>query len=310
MVDMNGKFGGDCGIYFWTACSTADYRSRGHRVSDSFKSVNTPHPLRDQRWHPSTLVRLSFVAHAAAAGLILVRPTLWPWAASGLLANHALLTASGLLPRSSLLGPNWTQLPANASAGGRIAITFDDGPDPEVTPRVLDVLDQRKIVATFFCIGDRVAAHPALTRDIVRRGHAIENHSRRHPNSFSVLGPRAMAAEIAWTQDIIGSIVGQRPLFFRAPAGLRNPFLDPVLARLALRLASWTRRGFDTVTNRPATVLARLLRDLGSGDILLLHDGHAARTIDGNPVLLEVLPGLLDAIRSKGLTPITLRSAL
>ena len=279
-------------------------------MSDSLESVKTPHPALDRRWHPSTLVRLSFVAHAAAAGLIAVRPPLWPWATCGLLANHALLTASGLWPRSSLLGPNWTQLPAQASAGGRIALTFDDGPDPQVTPRVLEILDQHQAVATFFCIGDRVAAHPALTRDIARRGHAIENHSRRHPNYFSVLGPRAMATEIASTQDIIGSVVGERPLFFRAPAGLRNPFLDPVLAHLALRLASWTRRGFDTVNNHPATVLARLLRGLGSGDILLLHDGHAARTIDGNPVLLEVLPALLATIRSNELTPITLRSAL
>jgi peptidoglycan/xylan/chitin deacetylase (PgdA/CDA1 family) len=264
--------------------------------------------VTDRRWHPSTLVRLSFVAHAAAAGMIAVRPPLWPWATCGLLANHALLTASGLWPRSSLLGPNWTALPAQAAAGRSIALTFDDGPDPQVTPRVLDILDQHQVAATFFCIGDRVAAYPALTRDIARRGHAIENHSRRHSNYFSLLGPRAMAAEIASAQDIIGSVVGEPPLFFRAPAGLRNPFLDPVLAHLALRLVSWTRRGFDTVCNRPATVLARLLRGLGPGNILLLHDGHAARTIDGNPVLLEVLPVLLATIRSRNLTSITLRS--
>ncbi len=264
--------------------------------------------MSDRRWHPSTLVRLSVAAHAVAAGLIAVRPPLWPWAAGALLANHAVLTASGLWPRSALLGPNWTALPMPAAAGGRIALTFDDGPDPQVTPRVLDLLDQHQVAATFFCIGERVAAHPALARDIVRRGHAIENHSRRHSHSFSLLGPGAMAAEIASAQDIIGSVVGVPPLFFRAPAGLRNPFLDPVLARLALQLVSWTRRGFDTVSNRPAAVLARLLQGLGAGDILLLHDGHAARTINGNPVLLEVLPALLAEISARGLTPITLRS--
>jgi len=264
--------------------------------------------VSERRWHPSTLVRLSFVTHAAAAGLIAVRPPLWPWATGALLANHALLTASGLWPRSSLLGPNWTALPAQATAGRNIALTFDDGPDPQVTPRVLDILDQYQVAATFFCIGDRVAAHPALTRDIARRGHAIENHSRRHSYYFSMLGPRAMAREIASAQDIIGSVVGAPPLFFRAPAGLRNPFLDAVLVHLGLRLVSWTRRGFDTVCNRPATVLARLLRGLGPGNILLLHDGHAARTIDGDPVLLEVLPELLATIRSRDLIPITLRS--
>lgn len=280
-------------------------------MSDSLESVKTPrHPALDGRWHPSYLVRASFAVHAAAVGLIAVRPSLWRFSACGMLANHALLMASGLWPRSSLLGPNWTRLPPQAAAAGSIAITIDDGPDPEVTPRVLDILDQHATFATFFCIGDRVMAHPALTRDIARRGHAIENHSLRHPNHFSLLGPRAMAAEIGAAQDVIGSVVGTAPLFFRAPAGLRNPFLDPVLARLGLRLASWTRRGFDTVTNRPATVLGRLVRGLGSGDILLLHDGHAARAADGAPVVLAVLPALLDALKSTRLTAITLRSAL
>jgi peptidoglycan/xylan/chitin deacetylase (PgdA/CDA1 family) len=285
--------------------------ARGLAVSDNLESVKTAtEAAPDRRWHPTALIRVSIAVHAAAVGLIAARPALWPWAVGGLLADHALLAASGLCPRSSLLGPNWTRLPPQSAAAGRIAITIDDGPDPEVTPRVLDILDQHQAVATFFCIGDRIVAHPGLARDITRRGHTIENHSKRHANYFALLGPRALAAEIASAQDIIGSAVGEPPRFFRAPAGFRNPFLDPVLARLSLRLASWTRRGFDTVNNRPATVLARLVRGLASGDILLLHDGHAARTVGGNPVVLEVLPALLAAIKAKQLHPITLRLAL
>jgi peptidoglycan/xylan/chitin deacetylase (PgdA/CDA1 family) len=95
-----------------------------------------------------------------------------------------------------------------------------------------------------------------------------------------------------------------------APAGLRSPFLDPVLSRLGLRLASWTRRGFDTVTARAETVLDKLTRGLGAGDILLLHDGHAALTCNGVPVILEVLPRLLDSLAAAKLTPVTLRGAL
>ena len=110
-------------------------------------------------------------------------------------------------------------------------------------------------------------------------------------------------------QQLIESTIGDRPEFFRAPAGLRNPFLDPILARLGLELASWTRRGFDTVARRPATVLQRLVRRLGGGDILLLHDGHAARTLRGVPVILEVLPALIDSIVAARLVPVTLRSA-
>jgi peptidoglycan/xylan/chitin deacetylase (PgdA/CDA1 family) len=262
------------------------------------------------RWRPSAFIRGSFAAHAAAVALVAARPSLWPWVISGLVTDHALLTASGLWPRSRLLGPNWARLPPPATALRQVAITIDDGPDPEVTPRLLDVLDRHGVRATFFCIGERVAAHPVLARDIVRRGHALENHSHRHLHRFSLLGPRAMAAEVSRAQNEIASVVAEAPRFFRAPAGLRNPFLDPILARLGLKLASWTRRGFDTVTDRPDAVYARLVRGLGAGDILLLHDGHAARTPEGVPVAVEVLPRLLDAVATEGLAPVTLRAAL
>jgi len=91
------------------------------------------------------------------------------------------------------------------------------------------------------------------------------------------MGPRGIEQEIVDAQHSIARITGQSPRFFRAPAGLRNPFLDPVLCRLQLRLASWTRRGFDTVNVDSDRVYRRLTRSLGPGDILLLHDGHAAR---------------------------------
>jgi peptidoglycan-N-acetylglucosamine deacetylase len=267
-------------------------------------------------WRPSPLIRGSVVLHVGAAGLALVRPHLWPWALSAVIANHLLLTAAGLWPRSRLLGPNWTRLPPTAASAGRaplapaIAITIDDGPDPEVTPRVLDLLDEHHATATFFCIGERVGRYPALARAIVERRHEIGNHTHRHSMRFSLLGPGALAAEIARAQQVIAASTGQVPRFFRAPAGLRNPFLEPVLAHANLLLASWTRRGFDTMNGSAAIVLGRLTRHLQAGDILLLHDGHSARTSSGTPVILEVLPRLLSALTAAGLRPITLRAAL
>jgi peptidoglycan/xylan/chitin deacetylase (PgdA/CDA1 family) len=272
--------------------------------------VPTESATRPPRWHPSLLVGASFAVHAAALGALLARPSVWPWALSGLLADHALLTACGLWPRSDLLGPNLTRLPRAAALRGELAITIDDGPDPQVTPRVLEVLEERGVRATFFCIGERVRQCPELARETAARGHDLENHSDRHLHRFSLLGPRGMMAEIERAQEIIGRAAGRRPEFFRAPAGLRNPFLDPVLSRLGLRLASWTRRGFDTVDSSAKAVLARLAVALGAGDILLLHDGHSARTASGVPVILEVLPRLLDAVSAAKLTPITLRAAL
>jgi len=271
-----------------------------------------------RRWMPSPLLYASGVIHVGAAAALLARPRGWPWAVGALVANHIALAAAGLSPRSQLLGPNWTRLPVTAgvaagvaaSVAAGVAITIDDGPEPAVTPQVLAQLAEYRASATFFCVGERVLRYPDLAQEIVRRGHAIENHSQRHRHNFSLLGPKGMSAEISSAQENIFRVTGSRPKFFRAPAGLRNPFLDPILVRLKLRLASWTRRGFDTVSGDPDAVFRRLANPLQTGDILLLHDGHAARSRSGRPVILEVLPRLLEALRSKGLTPVTLRSAL
>jgi peptidoglycan/xylan/chitin deacetylase (PgdA/CDA1 family) len=261
------------------------------------------------RWTPAPLLKGSVVLHMGAAAVTVASPSWWPWTLGSVLANHALLTALGLWPRSTLLGPNLTRLPKSAADRGEVALSIDDGPEIAVTPRVLEILDRYQAKATFFCIGRRIEEHAELAREVVRRGHQIENHTYRHVNYFSLLGPRALGKEIGRAQDAIGAIAGRRPVFFRAPAGLRSPLLDPVLTRLGLRLASWTRRGFDAVNRDADSVFARLTKGLAAGDILLLHDGHAALTRAGMPVILEVLPRLLEAIAKARLTPVTLEAA-
>ncbi|HQU14650.1 MAG: polysaccharide deacetylase family protein [Chromatiales bacterium 21-64-14] len=270
----------------------------------------SPAPLPTSPWRATPLIRASLALHLLALVTVLWQPALWTWAAGAVFADHLLLTAAGLWPRSTLLGANIRCLPEGAAARGEVAITIDDGPDPAVTPAVLDLLDSYGARATFFCIGRRARAHPELARAIVERGHALENHTEHHRHNFVMLGPRAYTRELQAAQDSLTAIGGQRPQFFRAPAGLRNPFLGPVLARLNLRLTSWTRRGFDTREGVARHVLRRLLCGLRAGDILLLHDGHAARTTEGQPVILAVLPELLSALNRAGLRPVTLREAL
>jgi len=271
--------------------------------------VHAP-PRRYAPWRPSPFVRGSFALHAVALAGTALGPGLWPWALGAIAANHAVAGVAGMLPRSRLLGPNLTRLPPAAEARGEIAITVDDGPDPEVTPRVLEILARAGARASFFCIGQRAQRHPALVREIVAQGHSVENHSLHHRHNFAVLGPRGYLREIGVAQDTLAGIAGSEPRFFRAPAGLRNPFLDYALARLALPLVSWTRRGFDTRRADPGRVRARLTRGLAAGDILLLHDGHAARASGTGAVVLAVLPRLLEDISRAGLRPVTLRAAL
>jgi peptidoglycan-N-acetylglucosamine deacetylase len=266
-------------------------------------SLSMPKP-----WAPSAAIKASAVLHVGAlTGL--AAGMAWPWAVGGLLANHAVLTIAGLWPRSTLLGSNLLRLSPAACDARQIAITIDDGPNPQLTPAVLDILDEADAHATFFCIGKAVEAYPQLAREIVRRGHTIENHSYAHRHHFSVMGLSQLRGEIGRAQDVISDVTGRRPIYFRAPAGLRSPLLDPVLQGLDLKLVSWTRRGFDTVTTDPDKVLKKLEINLSAGDILLLHDGNSATDAKGKPVVLDVLPKLLACSKGLGLHAVSLCDA-
>ncbi len=257
----------------------------------------------------SKLMRWSVPWHGAMALGYVVAPAHWPVWLSGLVLDHAALTAAGLTPRSKMLGPNLTRLPESARSQRMIALTFDDGPDPVVTPQVLALLAQARAQASFFCIGTALRAHPQIAEQILKAGHSLENHTQHHSHQFSFLGRAGFRREIAAAQSTVAKLSGVAPKFFRAPAGLRNPLLQPVLAELGLQLTSWTRRGFDTVAGDAELVYQRLEKNLAAGDILLLHDGHAALSRRGAPVILEVLPRLLARIAELGLRPVSLPQA-
>ena len=253
-------------------------------------------------WQPAPLARLSCLIHGAGVAALVVDPTTWLWVIAALAANHLVLTAAVFFPRSRLLGPNLTQLPVPATARREVCLTFDDGPDPRTTPRILDLLDRHGAKASFFCVGEKAAAHPAIVREIARRGHSIENHSYHHSYAFACFGIARMSREIDLAQRALHGITGRQPGFFRAPAGFRSPLLDFVLARRGLRYVSWTRRGFDMLPGDRTRVLERLTRGLAAGDVLLLHDTSAGA--------LEVLPALLDELAARGLRSVSLPSAL
>ncbi len=263
-----------------------------------------------RRWHPAPAIRLSLLLHVFAAVALTVQPALWPWLLSALAANHLLLSGAVFAPRGRLLGPNLVRLPPSAVRRKEIVLTFDDGPDPQVTPQVLDLLDRYGAKASFFCIGRKAAAFPAVIEEIVRRGHSVENHSFGHSHAFALYGIGRLGRDVAASQRTIAAIAGRPPLFFRAPAGFRSPLLDPVLAKHGLRYASWTRRGYDAVEADPAKVLQRLSARLCAGDILLMHDSASRRTQTGQPVVLAVLPLLLEQVAALKLQPVTLPAAL
>jgi peptidoglycan/xylan/chitin deacetylase (PgdA/CDA1 family) len=164
---------------------------------------------------PTAWLKISALLQIGALAAVLADRGLWPWSLGVVVANHVVLALGGLLPRSRLLGPNWTRLPAGQAS---VALTIDDGPDPEVTPAVLDLLSRNRVRATFFCIGERVARHPELARRIAREGHEIGNHTEHHRYVFSLFGPAAIRREITQAQASIQAICQVVPRFFRAPA--------------------------------------------------------------------------------------------
>jgi peptidoglycan-N-acetylglucosamine deacetylase len=261
---------------------------------------------QQEKWRPAPAIQASGMVHVAALFAVAIQPAVWPWALGALAANHLLLSGAVLWPRGRVLGPNLTRLPADAIGRREISLNFDDGPDPDLTPRVLDLLDRHQVKGSFFCVGEKAAAHPEIVREIALRGHSVENHTHRHPHAFAFYGMGSLAQEVDAAQSVIARITGRAPGFFRAPAGFRSPLLDHVLATRGLRYVSWTRRGFDTVDRDPAAVLGRLARGLAAGDVLLLHDSGRARTAGGEPVVLAVLPGLLERLSAAGLKSVPL----
>ena len=259
---------------------------------------------RPAGWSPA--LRAAALLHVAAIGGALAVPGTWPWLAGAVAASHVGLGAAGMWPRSRVLGPNMVALPPAQAMRGEVGLSFDDGPDPAVTPAVLDLLDAAGATASFFCIGRAAAAQPGLVRAIVARGHRVENHSETHPNWFAALPPAGLRREVADAQARLAELAGTAPAYFRAPMGLRSPLLQPVLARHGLSLAAWTRRGYDGVDGRPDAALRRLCAGLAGGDILLMHDGRCGRGPDGRALVLAVLPELLADLAARGLRGVSI----
>jgi peptidoglycan/xylan/chitin deacetylase (PgdA/CDA1 family) len=273
-------------------------------------------PAPVERWLPTPLLRASALVHLAALACVAAAPRRWRWALAAAAADQLVLFAASLAPRSGLVGPLVARLPAASAARGEVALTFDDGPDPQATPQVLDLLDAAGARASFFMIGRRAAAHRGLVAEVARRGHRVENHTWGHGWGFAWRGPRGMGREVDRAQRLLTGLAGRPPGWFRPPAGMRSPWLAGVLAGRGLALASWSRRGFDTVDHRQRRVLRRLTRGLAGGDVLVLHDGSSPRlggadggandAAGGQPLILELLPPLLDALARRGLTAVAL----
>lgn len=247
--------------------------------------------------------------------LVLVVPSVVTAAAAGLAVYGA------IQPQSQLLGSTVCR----TNSPRKLAITFDDGPNPSITPKLLDLLDRFKAPATFFVIGKHARDCPELLKETAARGHVIGNHTDAHPNLFW-LRPDKIMIELRCCNYSIAAATGAAPRWFRPPFGIRNPWVIPVAHELKLRVAMWSllphdwrATSVDWLIPRFSPIAARAQKHIAQGapgiapadgDIICLHDGyHRHLNADRLPTL-SALEHWIPRWRDLGLEFVTIDDAV
>lgn len=220
----------------------------------------------------------------------------------------ALLLTDGVFrPSSSLFYPTISHGPRHRP---QVALTFDDGPDANVTPLLLDALDAAGAKATFFTIGRHLERHQTIARRALDAGHELANHSWQHDRLQNFYSARAHGVEIDRGARLIQQLAksDQVPLY-RPPIGLKSPALARVAQQRNLKLIAWSLHGRDTMQRDPQRIAAGILRRVKPGDIILMHDGH---DIDGRTrgATAEALPLVLAGLAEKNLESVTVSKML
>jgi peptidoglycan/xylan/chitin deacetylase (PgdA/CDA1 family) len=227
--------------------------------------------------------------------------------------GSAAIAYGAVYPRSQLFGATvrFSNQPEN------LAITFDDGPNPAVTPKLLDLLDRYDAKATFFMIGRFVRECPELAREVHARGHLLGNHTQSHPNLFW-LTPAAVRNELSQCQDALRAATGESASFFRPPYGFRNPWVVSTAAELGMQTVMWTLipgdwygKPAEWLVPRMQTVADRAANRAGQtgGDVLCLHDGSHRGLNGDRGATLAALEHWLPRWRGLGLKFVTIAQA-
>jgi peptidoglycan-N-acetylglucosamine deacetylase len=251
-------------------------------------------------------------------------PPMNPWlvAAPAVAAAAAGVSAfAAIHPRSELFGSHIH----STAAPKKLAITFDDGPNPAITPKLLDLFDKYNAHATFFVIGKFVREVPSLLQETVARGHSVGNHTETHPNLF-FSSPSRIREELERCNDAITEALGVLPRWFRPPFGLRNPWVLPAAARLRLQGVMWTVIPGDWSAPSTEWLIPRMqpiaqrvsahsdgkgnFTGSTSGDILCLHDGYHGHQNGDRRHTVAALEYWLPRWRDLGLEFVTIDAAV
>jgi peptidoglycan/xylan/chitin deacetylase (PgdA/CDA1 family) len=254
-------------------------------------------PKASMKWPARSLFAAS-CACAACAGIVsAIAPPTSPWPALGALGAVAISLGFGVTqPWLEMFGDVRWRL-ADRTA---LALTFDDGPSPRTTPSILDALDAHDAKASFFAIGRKVAAHPALARSIVDRGHTLGCHSFAHDRFLALRPAKTVRSDLLAARAAIEDATGVACKLFRPPVAIYNPILAHVAKELEFTMIGHSIRGRDGRRTADADwVLARLERLVKGGAIVILHD--AAEHEDFEPIGVRKAGAILAMIAQKGL---------
>ena len=239
---------------------------------------------------------------AFTARSVLTEPPSLPIAAAIAALYMALLLAGVFVLRLRMFADALVHGPADANG---VALTFDDGPDPEHTREVLDCLDKHDAKATFFVIGHKAEKHPELVREILARGHTLGVHGFAHERLFALRGSRHVRKDLERAIRTLELITDQTPTLFRPPIGHTNPTIARIADQLDLTMVGWSVRARDGLARaKPKDVVTRIARGLEDGAIVLLHD--APERGNRKPAGVTALPEIFEKIAAKNLRVVPL----
>jgi peptidoglycan/xylan/chitin deacetylase (PgdA/CDA1 family) len=199
---------------------------------------------------------------------------------------------------SSLIQFNYFVNSINKGSSKGIAITFDDGPDPKLTPQILDILAKENVKASFFVIGNKIEEQKELLQRIYNEGHTVGNHSFSHTKQLTTTSTAKLKKDIANCSSAIEKIIQHKPLFFRPPFGITSPRYNRAIQQLNMKSIGWNVRSLDTKANDAVTLYNKIIKKVTEGSILLLHDTQK--------ITIEVLPKLIKHCKDNGINIVSL----